>query len=1018
MMKLRVLCTVVIAALAFAAIASAQTADINFGTTYQTIRGFGGSTAWMPQMSTAQANALYGTGSGQLGLSILRVRIDYTSTTGGSNWATELANAKEAIAAGKNVIVFATPWTPPIAWKSNDSDIGGTLNTSEYAAYANYLNLFTSYMSAGGVPLYAISIQNEPDANVGYESCSWTGATMDAWVAAEGSTITTKLMMPESESFSTAYSTPALDDSSAVGNISIVAGHLYNTGESPNLTPTPASTILPAGVEKDVWETEHYLTPSGSVPAIADGIQAAEEIHASLVTGGYNAYNWWWVANWNNGGSTQNYGLVTEDPANVPTYYGLALGQFAKYIRPGYVRVSATANPTSGVDVSAYSGSGNYVIVAINSNTSASSVSFDLSGADIGQFVPYQTSATNNMAQLSEFSVSGNAFTYSLPAQSITTFVGTLSTAPGFEVAPASTSVSLQQGASATDNITVTDLNGFTGSVTLAASGLPSGVTASFGTNPTTGSSTLTLKASSTATTGLAAITITGTSGSTTATDSIALTITAGPGSSSITAGSVYTLINEASGLCAINSSNTLDQSACGAGASEEWEFTADATFSGYYQVAPYSALTDSWNVVGDSTAAGTGIQIQNYAASQSNEVFKPTLLSTGFFEFSDKNSGLCVTAINNTSGQPLEIEPCTGATDQSWALDLVSSSSPGFTLSPSATSPSVTVGSTVTDTITVADTGGFTGSVSFTVSGLPSGVTASFSPTSSTSSSVLTLTASSTATTGTFTLTVEGTSGSTTATTPISLTVDAKAAEGFTLAPSASSLSVTQSSTATDTITVTDTGGFTGSVTLAATGLPSGVTVAYGTNPTTSTSVLTFTASSTATTGAATVTIKGTSGSTTATTTVTLTVAASSSGIVTGVPFTMKNQSSGQCITLSGSTVEQSTCSSGNTSQEWIFTATTVSGYYEVSPDTNTSNSWNVVGDSSSAGAGIQAAYYNAQSNEEYLPIKSGSGYEFQDRNSGLCVSDPNGSTTSGQQLEIETCSGASNQVWTLTEL
>ena len=88
---------------------------------------------------------------------------------------------------------------------------------------------------------------------------------------------------------------------------------------------------------------------------------------------------------------------------------------------------------------------------------------------------------------------------------------------------------------------------------------------------------------------GLATITINGTSGSTTATNSIAVTITAGPGSSSITAGSAYTLINKASGLCAINSSNTLEQSACGAGASEEWVFTADATFSGYYQVAPYS---------------------------------------------------------------------------------------------------------------------------------------------------------------------------------------------------------------------------------------------------------------------------------------------------------------------------------------------------------------------------------------------------------------------------------------------
>ncbi len=73
--------------------------------------------------------------------------------------------------------------------------------------------------------------------------------------------------------------------------------------------------------------------------------------------------------------------------------------------------------------------------------------------------------------------------------------------------------------------------------------------------------------------------------------------------------------------------------------------------------------------------------------------------------------------------------------------------------------------------------------------------------------------------------------------------------------------------------------GGFTGSATLVASGLPTGVTVAYGTNPTTTTSVLTFTASATATPGTSTVTITGTSGATTATTTIALTVNGSGTG-------------------------------------------------------------------------------------------------------------------------------------------
>ncbi len=128
------------------------------------------------------------------------MRIDPSSTTGGSNWATELGNAQEALKRWAPTII-ATPWTPPAAWKSNGSTVEGTLNTSQYGAFANYLNAFTTYLKNGGVNLYAISsMQNEPDANVTYESCvSGPETTMDTWVANNAGVLTTKLMMPESE---------------------------------------------------------------------------------------------------------------------------------------------------------------------------------------------------------------------------------------------------------------------------------------------------------------------------------------------------------------------------------------------------------------------------------------------------------------------------------------------------------------------------------------------------------------------------------------------------------------------------------------------------------------------------------------------------------------------------------------------------------------------------------------------------------------------------------------------------
>ncbi len=80
-------------------------------------------------------------------------------------------------------------------------------------------------------------------------------------------------------------------------------------------------------------------------------------------------------------------------------------------------------------------------------------------------------------------------------------------------------------------------------------------------------------------------------------------------------------------------------------------------------------------------------------------------------------------------------------------------------------------------------------------------------------------------------------------------------------------------------TITITPQNGFSGSVTLSAKGLPSGVTAGFSPNPATSTSMLTLTASGTAATGTVTVTISGTSGTLTSTTTLSLTVNASGGG-------------------------------------------------------------------------------------------------------------------------------------------
>jgi hypothetical protein len=98
---------------------------------------------------------------------------------------------------------------------------------------------------------------------------------------------------------------------------------------------------------------------------------------------------------------------------------------------------------------------------------------------------------------------------------------------PNFTLTAVPNTLTISQGNQGTSTITVVPSNGFSGSVTLSASGLPSGVTAGFVPNPTTSTSTLTLTASATAATGTSTVTITGTSGSLSPTTTIALTVTA-----------------------------------------------------------------------------------------------------------------------------------------------------------------------------------------------------------------------------------------------------------------------------------------------------------------------------------------------------------------------------------------------------------------------------------------------------------------------------------------------------------
>ena len=111
-------------------------------------------------------------------------------------------------------------------------------------------------------------------------------------------------------------------------------------------------------------------------------------------------------------------------------------------------------------------------------------------------------------------STAGGPFTVSASSGGVTGSAKvSVTSPPDFSLSVSPASASIARGGTATYTITIAPINGFTGGVTLKASGAPAGSTVTFGTNPTTASSTLTVRASRTGPKGTFTLTVSGTSG-------------------------------------------------------------------------------------------------------------------------------------------------------------------------------------------------------------------------------------------------------------------------------------------------------------------------------------------------------------------------------------------------------------------------------------------------------------------------------------------------------------------------
>ena len=393
---------------------------VDLGAFEQTMDGFGVSNTYQSTaISDATADQFFDASKG-IGLSIFRLGIK----SDGTSWG-PIGDAQKAAARG--AIVWAAPWTPPANCKSNNSlTNGGHLNSSCYDSWSSTLAAFPAKAKQSGVTVVGISAQNEPDNQTMYESCLYTGAEMVSFLKVLGPKLKAlnppvKLLAPESTRWERLwgadedYGDAILADSQAAAQVDILATHMYETQDA--VAPPP-------GVTKPIWVTEMSgvmgYPNAGPSSDIDDGLVWAGWIHAAITTGHASAYHAWWIQSLN----SDNEGLLTMSGGTTKRMY--ALGNFSKFIRPGFRRVDVSGTPPASVQLTAYTNptDGTVVVVAVNGGTSAVSLPLFLSGKAPCAMTPWVTSASDNLASKTAVAVSGSRLAPMLAAKSVTTFVG------------------------------------------------------------------------------------------------------------------------------------------------------------------------------------------------------------------------------------------------------------------------------------------------------------------------------------------------------------------------------------------------------------------------------------------------------------------------------------------------------------------------------------------------------------------------------------------------------------------
>jgi glucuronoarabinoxylan endo-1,4-beta-xylanase len=445
---------------------------VQLAMTKQTMAGFGINNNWAPAMTDAEADLMFNTTGNGIGLSILRIGMgaDGNPFNGNSTYQ-DIAKAK-----ARGVTTFiGTLWSPPANYKTNNSlNDGGRLKPEFYEPWASTIAAFPAKVKSGAqVDLYAMSPQNETDfascglnepCNGNYPTTVFNAEEYVAFLKVVGPKLKAlnppvRVLGPEASEWIHTWSNtsatgsepsglhssdplrcgfPATkcaagkgydyghalwNDKTAWGLLDIMGVHQYDTQVAE---PWPEDVTQ----KKPVWQTEmsgvKWWPQQGPTSHIDNGIAVAGWIHNAVTVGEASAWLWWW---WRAYNTNDNEGLYIQNGGTsswTDTKRHYTLGNYSKFIRPGYVRVDVTGSVPANVSLSAYKGTdGTVVIVAINKSTATVSVPIAIAGGPApASMTPWVTSSADNLASKTAVAVSDGIFTAALGSKTVTTFVG------------------------------------------------------------------------------------------------------------------------------------------------------------------------------------------------------------------------------------------------------------------------------------------------------------------------------------------------------------------------------------------------------------------------------------------------------------------------------------------------------------------------------------------------------------------------------------------------------------------